>query len=368
MIERMKELDGYLNIIDYDSLWEGFSKTNYAIYNDEIFYINDDFGLDLDLVKEGYLFVGKTDERFIGNTAIKINDEYVAIWNEDYISNDMDNKRLASLIIHEMFHCFQLTSGEKRFPNELLGIDYPITIENISLRMIERQYLLDACLEKDKNKKRELLTLFYSVRDKREALMESIIDYEKAIESVEGTAVYVEFKALNQLLGGGEDLSLGRYVEGFTKLSEENLKIRESTYKQGLLLGLIADEYILNWKSEFFNSEEYLSDFIRGKLEMKEVNVNYKDQDLSEITKYINNWVEERDRIFDEFDKEDKLNSLEENIQVTGFDPMNIVKRGKEMIHKNFLRIKIGEDEQIIKGPVKAIIGDNVFDVKRIQW
>lgn len=364
----MKILEKHLNTIDYNKLWKGFSKTKYAIYDDKNFYINDNFGIDLDLIKTDSFYVGNVDERFIGNTAIKINDEYLAIWNEDYISKHTDNKKLSSLIIHEMFHCFQLINGEKRFPNEILGIDYPITIENISLRILERKYLLDACIEKNKERKLELLTLYYNVRDKREGLIGAIIDYEKALESIEGTATYVEFKALAQLVENKDNLLLEEYVEGFTALSKENLKIRQSTLNQGLLLSLIADEYISNWQSEFFNSKEFLSDYIKEKLKIKEIKVNYKDQDLLEINKYISNWEEERDQLFDEFEKRSKSNFLEENFRITGFDPMNIIKRDQEMIHKNFLRIKINEDEQIIKGPVKAIIGEHFFDVKRIEW
>lgn len=368
MIERVKELEKDLNSIDYNKLWKGFSKTKYAIYNDKIFYINDNSRIDISLIKEDSFYRGNTDERFIGNTAIKINGEYVAIWNEEYISKDMDNKRLASLIIHEMFHCYQMANGEKRFPNEMLGIDYPITVQNIRLRMLERQYLLDACIENDKEKKMELLTLFYNVRDERENLIGKVMDYEKALESLEGTAVYVEFKALAQLTQDDEKLLLKKYVEGFAEISEENLKIRGSTYIQGLLLGLIADKYILNWQSELFNSEEFLSDFTRVKLDIKEIKVNHKEQDLEGIKKYIDIWEERRDSLFDEFERKDKSDSLEEDFQITGFDPMNIVKRDNEMIHQNFLRIKIGEAEQVIKGPVKAIIGSNFFDVKRIEW
>lgn len=279
MIWRMKELEKLLNLIDYNQLWDKFTKTKYAIYNGKNFYINDNVGIDIDLIKKGSCFVGNVDERFMGNTAISINNNYVAIWNEDTISKDIDNVKLASLIIHEMFHGFQSANGEKRFPNELLDVDYPITIENINLRMLERQYLLGVNIENNKEKKMELLTLYFKVRNKREKLIGSIIEYEKAIESVEGTAVYVEYKALTQLASNNRNSILEEYIKGFTEINEENLKIRQSTYNQGLLLSLIADEYIPNWKSKFDNSELFLSDFIKSELEIKEVreiNIEYK--------------------------------------------------------------------------------------------
>lgn len=368
MIYRMKELEKLLNTVDYNKLWTGFKKTKYAIYNDEKFYINDNSGIDINLEKEGSFYVGKTDARFTGNTAISINDNYVAIWNEGTIPEDIDNIKLASLIIHEMFHCYQCERGEKRFPNELLGMDYPITVENINMRMLERRYLLEACKEKNKERKKELLTLFYNIREKREKLIGDFIDYEKAVESVEGTAVYVEFQALNQLIAESQDIVLEKYMSGFTDIKESNLAIRQSSYRQGALLGLIADEFIPNWKHKFDNSKLFLSDFIKNELEIKEVDVDLKHEDLPIIEECINNWNEKRDAVFEEFERKDKLNCLEEGFQITGFDPMNVVKRNKEIIHKNILRIKLNDGEKIIKGPVKTTIGEHIFDVKKIEW
>lgn len=365
MLSIMKELDKLLNLIDFNQLWDGFFKTNYALYDNKKFYINDNKDISLELIKKDSCFVGKVDQRFMGNTAISIDNNYVAIWNKKSIPKNMKNTKLASLIIHEMFHCFQLASGEKRFPNELVGINYPITIENINLRMLERRNLLGASIENDKEKKIELLTLFFNLRNKREKLIGNITEYEKALESTEGTAVYVEYKALTQLI---EKTNLREYIKGFIEINEENLKIRQSTFNQGLLLGLIADEYIPNWKSKFNDSELFLSDFIKSELEIKEVNIDYKHENLSAIEQCVSNWIAQRDKVFDEFERKVKLNILEEGFQVTGFDPMNIVKRNQEIIHKNFLRVKIDECEQIIKGPVRVVIGDNFFDVKKIEW
>lgn len=367
MIKRMKELERLLNLIDYNQLWDKFTKTKYAIYNDENFYINDNSGIDMNLAKNDSCFVGSVDERFMGNTAISINDDFIAIWNEDTISEDTNNIKLASLIIHEMFHCFQLASDEKRFPNELLGIDYPITVENINLRMLERKYLLMATIEKEKDKKIELLTLYYSIRTKRENLLGNIIEYEKAIEGTEGTAVYVEYKALTQLIPDDSGV-LEEYLKGFTEINEKNLKIRQSTFNQGLLLSLIADECISNWKRKYNDSDQFLSDFIRKELDIKGVDIQFDNEDLDEINQCIISWSKKIDKVFDKFERQDKVNSMEEGFQVTGFDPMNIVKRNQEIIHKSFLRVKIGEHEQVLKGPVKVIIGDHFFDIKKMEW
>lgn len=368
MFSIMKELNTLIESIDFNILWDKFSKSKYAIFNSEKFYINDDTGIDINLTKEDSCFVGNVDERFKGNTAISINKNYVAIVDEESIRKNVDCTKLASLIIHEMFHCFQYSNGEKRFPNEILGIDYPITYENIYYRTMERKSLLDACLEMNKDKKLKLLSLFFRIRKEREKLIGGFIDYEKATESVEGTAVYVEYKALTQLIPHSDISILKEYINGFIDINNLNMRIRHSTYNQGLLLGLIADELIPNWKTKYDSSELYLIDFFKDELNIDDVDMELEYKHVVEIEKCITNRNKEIDIVFDEFDMKSNGNSIIDGLMITGFDPMNIVKRGQEIIHKNFLRIKIGDSEQVIKGPVKAIVGKNMFDIKRIEW
>lgn len=364
---RLEELDYLINSIHYNQLWDGFSKTQYALYNEENFYLNDNCGISLDVEQEGSFFIGKTDERFNGNTVTSIDDHYIAIFDEKSIPDDIDNKRLASLFVHEMFHCFQDTYGEKRFPNELLNINYPITIENIKLRVLERQYLLYAITDGDASKRNDYLNLFFSARRKREQLIGNHLEYEKAIESVEGTAVFVEYEALKQLTGD-DGLSLTEYIEGYIEINESSLEIRRSTYHQGLLLCLAADMIIPNWKSDFANSDLFLSDFIYSSLEINLVEIDDKLVNLKEIEGCVSSWNKQRDLVFEEFEKSQSFNMIEQGFKITAFDPMNIVVRKQEIIHKNFLKVKVGDCEQVIKGPVKTIIGDHVFDVKKIIW
>lgn len=367
MLKRINRLEKLINSVSFNLLWEGFTKKKFAIYNESNFFINDNNNINLDLKKKNGCYVGIVDERFIGNTAIKIDDEYVAIWNYKTISENINDAKLASLLIHEMFHCFQYENNEKRFPNELHGLDYPITIENISLRMLERKYLMNSVLEKNEEKREKYLSKYFSLRVKREKLIGDFIKYEKAIESVEGTAVYVEFKAYEQLIKDKNKI-LKDLIKGFTDINQKNLKIRHSTYNQGLLLGLIAEKYILNWTSKFMNSQLYLSDFIFNELDIEICDykdVNYKEKEIEEC---IINWDKTRDLVFKEFEKNNKGNVLEKGFEITGFDPMNVVKRENIIIHKNFLRIKSNGKEQMLKGPVKTIIGENVFDVEKIEW
>lgn len=364
----MRELDRCIKKIDFNILWDHFTPSNYAIYNDEKFYINDDLGLKINLIKKDSCFIGAVDERFVGNTAILIDGQYVAIWNEKYITENTKDTKLASLLIHEMFHCFQYRNGEKRFPNELLGVEYPITVDNISLRMLERECLLNTVIEQDMEQQRKNLNTFFGIRNRREKLIGRALDYEKAIESVEGIAVYVELKSFTILENKDIITGLKEYIEGFIDINQENLKIRHSTYNQGLLLGLAADKLIPNWKKRFTESDLYLSDFLQKELNIQGDNIIYSNKKVDLIKSCVINWEMQRDEEFDEFERGKGTNVLLEDIAITGFDPMNLIKRKKEIIHKNFLRIKNNGKECIIKGPVKTTIGEHIFDVEKVEW
>ncbi len=71
MQKRMEALDKFINAVDFDQLWDGFSKTKYALYNEKNFCLDGK--------------IEETDERFMGNTAIKIDSENIYLtlkkWN-----------------------------------------------------------------------------------------------------------------------------------------------------------------------------------------------------------------------------------------------------------------------------------------------
>src|SRR5699024_864690 len=212
---------------------------------------------------------------------------------------------------------------------------------------------------------------YFSLRTKREKLIGDFIKYEKAIESVEGTAVYVEFKAYDQLVKDSNNKILKDLIKGFTDINQRNLKVRHSTYNQGLLLGLIADKYISNWTSKFMISQLYLSDFVFNELNILDIEVcDYNDTDYKqeEIEECIIKWNKDRDFVFEEFEMNNKGNILEESFEITAFDTMNVIKIENVIIHKKFLRIKSNGKEQVLKGPIKTIIGENIFDVEKIEW
>ncbi len=351
VIEQSEEIETLLNEIDFNMIWPGFKKFKYALYDDRNYYMNGK--------------IGNRDERFMGNSTMNFNGENIAIWDMSSINEYKSSKKIVSGIVHEMFHCFQAEYGEKRHANEILGIDYPIEPVNINLRSVEREFLYRSAIEQNSTEKLDLLKEFFNVRAQREKVIGTFLGYEKAIETFEGAAVFVEFQALKQLCTDNDILA--EFLTGFTDVSIANLAIRRSSYFQGMILCMITDELLPDWKIEFQNSGLYLSDFIKNKLKIEPESTIEARIISEEVISCIDEWEDNVDKEFKDFDRFDNIQKLE-GIFVTGFDPMNIIKRGNEYMHKHFLRINQDGQDKIINGPVKMVCGENMFDVKRIEY
>lgn len=169
-----------LDRLDFDSLWKEFGRAKFALYDDERCF-----------------FDGRYIDKpagFAGNTAIRFNGEYVAIWHIDDAPQDMDG--LAAAIVHEMFHAFQMESGESRWADELAALfDYRYLPRNISIKLHEAALMRDIIISGKGAATGELLAL----RKARALLYPYEYDYEARIEQIEGCASCVEATALSQL-------------------------------------------------------------------------------------------------------------------------------------------------------------------------
>lgn len=123
-----------------NTLWPGFNRAAFALYNDEYVYV---FHHPLFLKGDDkYEYtVLKWDEQFKADTFILFKDYPTAIVN---MNRYKDYETLLAVVVHELFHCYQYLNKERRFPNESIGFQYPITEENIELRNKERICLYDA--------------------------------------------------------------------------------------------------------------------------------------------------------------------------------------------------------------------------------
>ena len=148
-----------LDLLDFSKLWKDFHRYSFALYNSTSVWLNDK--------------VIPWDNRFLGNTAILLDGEYIAIWNvEDDLSlnKNLDMDILCANLVHEMFHAFQQEMGETRFPNDLKTLTYTDDIGNFILKLQENSILAEIFETIDLTYKKKLLSEFVFLRTERQKI------------------------------------------------------------------------------------------------------------------------------------------------------------------------------------------------------
>ena len=216
--------------VQCSALWQGFTPLKFALYSDtECFFDGN--------------FIEKTD-RFLGNTAIEYNGEFIAIW---YLSEDTDTEILASKMIHEMLHGFQNNNRDPRFPNELSALyHYRYNSENLSIKLEENRLL---CELTESFRTEKLMQLLRYRKYRYEHFRDEFI-YESKIEQIEGAANYVELQALKQISEPLYRRKLEQMKQTVVK-PESMLPIRIVSYDTGALLLHILKENHLPIAQDF---------------------------------------------------------------------------------------------------------------------
>lgn len=205
-----------LQQIDFTTLWPGFQPYNFAVYNNEAVCLRGEM-------------LPKTDT-FLANTAIEYEGEWIAIFMVDG-SEDLD--RLTALIVHEMFHAHQRQGTWVEMPSELDAIiNYEYTLPNLSGRLYENQLLVQMIQSGYDAATWERLL---ASKQHRHTHHNYSYRYEAGVEQIEGTANYVEYKALAQLDLDKAQAKLDQMITSITQPANL-LPIRIHLYSSGALL------------------------------------------------------------------------------------------------------------------------------------
>ncbi|MFA7032466.1 MAG: hypothetical protein WC201_02780 [Bacilli bacterium] len=178
--EIYQQIDQRLDGIDFSSLYHGFYRLKFALYNETECYFNGKY-------------ISKSDS-FLANTAIEYEGEYIAIWMITEDISDFDS--LTASIVHEMFHGYQNIMHESRWSDEMKALlNYQYSIDNLSKKYREAQ-LLKQCIE---GNHKEAFNELCQIRKERLISHSYEYDYEARVEQIEGSAKYVEWQALQKL-------------------------------------------------------------------------------------------------------------------------------------------------------------------------
>ena len=363
----INKLNHMFDDIKFENLWSGFYSFSYALYNDENVYLVNHNDPPKNYIKlDKNIYKGEWDERFFGNTAINLNDEYIAIWNMDTITKKIKPEKLLSNLIHEMFHAYQLNIKDDRYANELLYLTYPFSKENLSLRLAEREWLARAVFEKNQENKNKSIAKFISFREKRREKIEEHLDYELGMESREGTALYVEYKSFLEVSNIPELYLLSKYG---SDLAENNVNLndfRKSCYSPGLYISVLLDSLDPNWKHEYNNSSKFLYDFLLDKVNVERKQIEITEDDY--IQEVIDDFIENKKLKIKKFhDQEGYKIIFKGDLNIAGFDPMNIISFDYNLLHNHFFKFSFDGQEVAIKDKVLSKHKENVIGIREVQ-
>lgn len=224
------EINNLIETIDFDAIWKGFKPLKFALYTEKECYFDGNY-------------IEKSD-KFLGNTSINYNGEIIAIW---CVLEDINPIVLASKMVHEMFHGYQMSNNETRFPDEMDAIyNYQYLNSNLSIKLRENQLINELVKDFNISKFYELLKL----RKYRYKNYNYEFVYEAKIEQIEGSANYVELSVLKQL-------SNDEYLEKLNEMKSNIIcpkslfPIRIISYDIGALLLHILKENNIKFNEDF---------------------------------------------------------------------------------------------------------------------
>ncbi|RHW43352.1 hypothetical protein D1B31_01400 [Neobacillus notoginsengisoli] len=363
-------MDHYLEQIAIDLVqrnleryWPNFERVAYAIFNKKTVHL-----FNHPKYKNDHLDSHKIldwEEHFVGNTIILYEGHPTAIADMD-LYNDYEG--IYSILVHELFHGFQYIKGEKRFPDEILGITYPLTFEIAELRIRERKHLYDALLETNISKKKQFLKEFIVLREKRATKCKEYTTYENLIETVEGPAWYVELKAYSEKSPLDNKIVSEKYGEHLLEKVESNLNIRRSCYSSGLCMCLLLDEFSPDWKESFFETNDTLFDLIK-QLDVGPIPLDHIEEEIStETVEAVNSVIQLRKKEFKAFECQTGTHIfIEGEITALFFDPINILSFGGKFLHKNFVKVRINNNEYLVQQPTIAYCKDGLKHINKLH-
>ena len=337
-----------LNNINFDELWTGFTKVNFALYNKKNVYFNDN--------------VIPYDNRFLGNTSINYEGENLAIWFIEDVEG-VNYEELSANIVHEMFHSYQISQNETRFPNDIKALSYPNNLENYQLKYNENIMLVKALNSIEKNIKLDLLMQIIASRQLRLKKFGELIKYEFIIETIEGCAEYCGTKALKSISSDLYKKRIYEYKEILISDKKIIFDIRRCCYFTGTLFLLLLDEIGIDFSKDI--SEQELTIFEQVSLLLYKNNIIIKQPNLEIIKIHFEEELLKKQMLIDNFNNKNPTVHYGE-FSICGYDPMNMFKVDNKIFCNNFIILhNIKSKENIfVKGPVIVVFEDNSDIIK----
>ncbi len=347
----IKSLNKKLNDDLLNQYWKGYTKLPFALYDDQKIYLVGHKNPPKDFVEIDGVWVGDWRQGFVANTSVNFAGENIGIVNLNYLTPLTTRENLYALVVHEMFHAFQNNLNLSFQYSEWQFLKYPITVDNLALRVMEREELLKAVYASEFAIKKHHIARFISIRQQRRGILGELINYELGIESREGTATYVESKAYWEVSSLPDNFTLAMYGKNLSGYPENLKMFRTSCYSSGMFICLLMDQLELDWQKEFVESDKMLYDYFCSKIVYSIQSVEVTAVSPAEFL--VNQEDKYRQTKLREFYYQKGYRVvLKGDIRITGFNPMMVIPLGDRVLHETFLGIDIAQQNFFIHNQV----------------
>lgn len=333
LLQMYNTVNSVLDTIDFETLFTDFHKYRFALYTSK------------EIILDGKMLPPRED--FMGNTAKEYDGEYIAIWNMEFDPVE-DVERLAYLLVHEMFHCHQLTNGETRFPSDLDLLNYPDDVENFTKKYNENLYLADAYERQDLESFRK----FASIRMKRYEKYPDMVCQEWKVETLEGMAEYIGLKALERINREKYAAIVNNYLEILRKENKLLFDVRRISYYTGALYFLGLEKLGLGVRNKFDGT---LTAFEQNPLDADKVEVKLHSYDF--IPKQYAQMTAEKESMIKEHMERSVYTEC--HAFICGYDPMNMFRQGDLIFCKHFVCLNENGEFRMIQSAVALKLAES---------
>lgn len=331
LLKRYQEAASVLDQLDFSQLFPGFRRYRFALYTDDAVCL------------DGRLLPG--DPRFMGNTALLYEGEYIAIWNMGADPVE-DRELLASSLVHEMVHCHQYTLGEKRFPSDLTMLNYPEDEENFVRKYRENCFLADACEFSDAAS----LERFAAIRSLRLEQYPEMVRQELKTETLEGLAEYIGLKVLSYINREKFDGKIAHYLGLLRGENELQLDIRRISYYTGTIYYLCMERLGHAVRNEMASE---LTVYEQNPIPAaREVTV----QPCAGIGAALERLVRDRQQRIGEHIAKTPYTPCE--AMICGYDPMNMFRVEQRIYCSHFVFLKIAGEMKLLQRQIVLELKD----------
>lgn len=313
-----------LDKVNFDDLWPGFHAYPFALYD------------NAQAVLDGVSMTRPSE--FWANTALRFQGQLVAIYQVP-AENERDASSMASLLVHEMFHAFQMDCGEARFPDDLSLAATTLSPEALAWKAEEYRALAQADLPR-----------FRAVRERRRAMDPEAVREERMAETVEGMAQYVELAALGQLSPEKQRAGLQSCVKALAE-PERLLDARRCAYHSGTLLLTAAAEQGLVVSHPIGRETRPVYDLIAGQIPAGTLPAC---PPLTLWQALLQGQRERREHQIQEFLRRPHR-TVTGQYSICGYDPMNLWREEDLLFSTSYLALR-GEEPEPVELPGQALL------------